>query len=61
MTPKTVAVTSEEGGYWLPLGAVSTVHSIKFSDGRIWDAINGWRPKPRYRYNWEQNDWEQLK
>jgi hypothetical protein len=50
--PKAVAVTFEEGGPWIPFvpywhplydsrdGRV--VHAIKFADGSIWDAVNGW-------------------
>jgi hypothetical protein len=52
--PKTVAVTLAEGGDWhaFPLGRRfgpgKQVHSIKFSDGSEWDAVNGWRgPRPR--------------
>ena len=46
--PRTVAVTLEEGGEWWPFASGGhvgkVIHSIKFEDGRIWDAINGWRP-----------------
>lgn len=48
---KTIAVTQEEGGAWqdfepatrrfIPLGR--TVHAIKFDNGVIWDAMNGFR------------------
>jgi hypothetical protein len=51
MRPKAQAVTFSEGGNWVsfpcrerntPQGIL--VHSIKFDDGSIWDAYNGWRP-----------------
>lgn len=51
---QTVAVTFEEGGNWIPLSEVNLVcppdhagwrvHAVKFDDGRVWDAYNGWRP-----------------
>lgn len=46
---KTVAVTTKEGGLWQDFILFqrqtpnATVHAIKFSDGRIWDAVNGFR------------------
>ncbi len=52
MPPRTIAVTAEEGGEWIPFERVDEegysntpreVHSIKFEDGRIWDAVSGWR------------------
>lgn len=47
--PQTVAVTAEEGGEWVPFvpwhTGIITVHSIRFDDGSIWDALNGWRPE----------------
>ncbi len=63
-----VAVTYEEGGDWIPFTRWNwgearrplTVHSIKFANGRIWDALNGWRPKERYRYNWEKASWDRV-
>jgi len=47
----TVAVTSREGGEWIDfmewvrsrVNHESLIHSIKFADGSIWDAVNGWR------------------
>lgn len=49
----TVAVTLEECGQWIPFEQIQgkrppspkgwLVHSIKFDDGRVWDAYNGWR------------------
>jgi hypothetical protein len=48
-----VAVTAEEGGKWHPFkpfrdthepNRIRTVHAIKFADGSIWDAVNGFRP-----------------
>lgn len=51
--PRTVAITREEGGRWIPFEIWETgrecglVHSIKFEDGSIWDAINGWRPEAK--------------
>lgn len=49
--PRTVAVTYEDHGEWVPFkeGVHRYVHAIKFSDGSIWDAHNGWRNiKDRY-------------
>lgn len=49
--PRTVAVTYEDHGEWVPFreGVHRHVHAIKFSDGSIWDAHNGWRHiKDRY-------------
>jgi hypothetical protein len=63
---KTIAVTIEEGGAWIatrdwdgryvkdhpgfhPNKGI-LVHSIKFEDGSIWDANNGFR-KRRYDSN----------
>lgn len=49
--PKTVAVTTQQGGEWIPFEDFrdfwnnSKVHSIKFADGSMWDAVNGWREK----------------
>jgi hypothetical protein len=45
MNMKAIAVTSEEGGEWLPFveGQNKLVHAIKFDNGAIWDAYNGWR------------------
>lgn len=40
---KAKVVSEEEGGPWLTPGTTSKVHSIAFSNGRIWDAANGWR------------------
>jgi hypothetical protein len=48
--PKATHVTLSEGGVWLtfpchehngPEGI--RVHAIKFDDGSVWDAYNGWR------------------
>ena len=52
--PETVAISIEEGAGWLPFiraidwkpptrSRPNQVHAIKFSDGSIWDAANGWR------------------
>lgn len=46
--PKTIAVTISEGGEWILFSKFRTlkygqVHSIKFSNGSVWDAVNGWR------------------
>ena len=54
---KTVAVTYEEGGEWLPFEKWkrpptrkgTLVHSIRFDNGAVWDAYNGWRPNSRVR------------
>lgn len=57
MRPKTVFVTHEEGGPWFAfpskyypgerLRATGVlVHSIRFDDGSVWDAVNGWRTVP---------------
>lgn len=56
MKPETVAVTVHEGGEWIAFsdfvngnydanGSYDSdrVHSIKFADGSVWDAVNGWR------------------
>ena len=53
---KTVAVAREEGGEWLAFekewehydlrgtrGVGGTVHAIKFDNGMVWDAVNGFR------------------
>lgn len=46
---RTVAVTFTEGGTWIPFERLAKVnnnglvHAIKFRDGSIWDAVNGWR------------------
>ena len=45
---KTIAYTTEEGGLWTEFSPGLQnknllVHSIKFSDGSIWDVVNGWR------------------
>lgn len=47
--PKTVAVTISEGGEWILFSKFRTldygqvVHAIKFDNGSVWDAYNGWR------------------
>lgn len=43
--PYTLKVTECEGGDWIPFSEFEgkTVHSIMFSNGDIWDAVNGWR------------------
>lgn len=43
-----MAITTEEGGEWLPFNAAihgegALIHSAKFADGREWDVVNGWR------------------
>jgi hypothetical protein len=42
---RTVAVTTKEGGDWHEFLTFKggAVHAIKFSDGKIWDPINGFR------------------
>jgi hypothetical protein len=50
--PQTVEFTREEGGDWEPFknhqrNGDNRVHSIRFADGRVWDAYNGWRTKYR--------------
>ncbi len=52
----TDAVLLEEGGVWIPfkpnvLGidkGYKAVHAIRLSNGRIWDAVNGWRPDAKH-------------
>ena len=49
--PRPEAVSLYEGTEWkdFPLTTPNTgrddrrVHAIKFSDGSVWDAVNGWR------------------
>lgn len=43
--PMTEAVTTEEGGEWIPFRkfAGGAVHAIRFVGGHEWDAVNGWR------------------
>jgi hypothetical protein len=52
--PKTVEILLEEGSDWLPFikanawraptrSRPNQVHAIRFDDGSIWDAANGWR------------------
>lgn len=47
--PRTMYVTISEGGEWIPFSRFrtmdygQTVHAIKFKNGSIWDAYNGWR------------------
>jgi hypothetical protein len=53
--PRTLQVLFEEGGLWvnfmaavnIPAGwspaLVKHVHAIRFEDGSVWDAVNGWR------------------
>jgi hypothetical protein len=45
--PRTMAIEEEEGGPWLPfvrgMPMPGKVHAIMFEDGRVWDAVNGWR------------------
>jgi hypothetical protein len=46
LKPKAIEVLYREGGEWYPftLGrSHNLVHAIKFEDGSIWDAANGWR------------------
>lgn len=49
----TEAVSEREGEEWQPFGEYTKrrgdkrIHAIKFSDGRIWDAVNGWCNPPR--------------
>jgi hypothetical protein len=53
MKPMTTHITEHEGGKWVPFEEFRgrAVHSIRFSDGDEWDAINGWR---KYR---PERDW----
>lgn len=42
---KTAFVCSEEGTIWEPFKqgiSPRRVHAIKFEDGSVWDAYNGW-------------------
>lgn len=44
--PRATHVLLEEGGKWEPWkegSAVGLVHGIRFSDGSVWDTVNGWR------------------
>lgn len=49
--PETVATSPIEGDPWVPFvphtrppdHRGNLVHAIKFADGSIWDAYNGWR------------------
>jgi hypothetical protein len=43
--PKTIAVTKDEFGEWLSFDKLrpSSVHSILFDNGCVWDVKNGWR------------------
>lgn len=43
--PRTVAVEFSEGEKWCdwPANCEGLVHAIKFADGSVWDATNGWR------------------
>jgi len=42
-----IKVTLAEGQDWLPFepNKYHWVHAIKFSDGSVWDSLNGWRNK----------------
>lgn len=50
--PKPTHYTTQEGGHWIAwlecYGArypnSPVAHAIKFSDGSIFDMVNGWRP-----------------
>lgn len=54
--PKAVEVTFREGGEWVPFPCKHLmrhfyptnilVHAIKFDDGSVWAASNGWRTYP---------------
>ena len=46
-SPIAVAVLAKEGREWIPFDSFEgkLVHAIRFSDGSIWDAVNGWRGK----------------
>lgn len=42
------AVTFEEGGQWqFGFQSDQMVHAIRLNDGRIWDAVNGWRDEAK--------------
>lgn len=47
---ETAAISREEGADWIPFKAhhqSGRVHAIRFANGLIWDAYNGWRePNP---------------
>lgn len=53
MKLKTAFVITTEGGDWIPFEDFcrirptshdgKRVHAIKFEDGTVWDACNGWR------------------
>lgn len=61
--PRTVYVTSKEGGELLTFGRhrvpgrETLVHSIWFDDGQVWDAVNGWRTTTL----WDRADWPDMK
>jgi hypothetical protein len=65
--PRTVAVCSSEGDEWMvwPISQVhqgdyaDRVHAIKFSDGSVWDAVNGWRQFSEDRRSERQTPAEQ--
>lgn len=50
--PKPVAFTVKDGGDWYDWGGWPQdrrergIHAIKFDDGSIFDAVNGWRKTP---------------
>ena len=43
--PLPTHITRKDGGDWeeFVVGTSGTVHAIKFANGDIWDAYNGWR------------------
>lgn len=58
MKPEATHVTTREGGEWIEFFSLTrrdklnlepinptTVHSIRFEDGSVWDTVNGWRSK----------------
>lgn len=45
--PTTTHFTLKEGGpwhRWVQHDSAGPVHAIAFSDGSVWDVVNGWRP-----------------
>jgi hypothetical protein len=50
--PEPIEFTTREGGSWMnwDMGHVPgalpppVIHAVKFSDGSIFDTVNGWRP-----------------
>jgi hypothetical protein len=51
--PLTQDYTTKEGGIWVDknpandIACTTPVHAIRMKDGRVWDAVNGWRKSPK--------------